>query len=118
MDDSVDTVTTLAMLVRESGYDVRTAYDGLTVLETTLDYRPAVMLLDIGLPGMNGYEVAKLIRQQPAFKNTILIAMTGYGKESDRQTSKAAGFDYHLVKPGDFDKLLKILETISESLAT
>jgi len=118
VDDNVDAVTTLAMLLRESGYDVRTAYDGLTVLETALDYRPGVVLLDIGLPGMNGYEVAKQIRRQPALRNTILIAMTGYGKESDRQTSKAAGFDYHLVKPGDFDKLLKILETISESLAT
>ncbi len=116
MDDNVDIVTTLAMLVRESGYDVRTAYDGLKVLETALDYRPAVVLLDIGLPGMNGFEVAQQIRQQPTLKNTVLIAMTGYGKESDRQASKAAGFDYHLVKPGDLSKLLEILETISESV--
>jgi PAS domain S-box-containing protein len=116
VDDNVDTVTTLAMLVRESGYDVRTAYDGSTVLEAALDYRPNVVLLDIGLPGMNGYEVAKQIRQQPALKNSVLVAMTGYGQESDRKNSHDAGFDHHLVKPADFPKVLKILATVSESL--
>lgn len=115
VDDNVDTVTTLAMLVRESGYDVRTAYDGSTVLEAVLDYRPNVVLLDIGLPGMNGYEVAKQIRQQPALKNSVLVAMTGYGQESDRKSSHDAGFDYHLVKPADFPKVLRILATVSES---
>jgi signal transduction histidine kinase/CheY-like chemotaxis protein len=118
VDDNVDTVTTLAMLVRESGYDVRTAYDGSTVLEAALDYRPNVVLLDIGLPGMNGYEVAKQIRQQPALKNLVLVAMTGYGQESDRKSSHDAGFDHHLVKPADFPKVLKILATVSESLPT
>ncbi len=118
VDDNVDTVTTLAMLVRESGYDVRTAYDGSTVLEAALDYRPNVVLLDIGLPGMNGYEVAKQIRQQPALKNSVLVAMTGYGQESDRKSSHDAGFDHHLVKPADFPKVLKILATVSESLPT
>ena len=102
VDDNVDTVTMLAMLVRESGYDVRTAFDGSTVLEIALDYRPNVILLDIGLPGLNGYQVAKQIRQQPALKDTVLVAMTGYGQESDRQNSQQAGFDHHLVKPAEF----------------
>ena len=115
VDDNVDTVTTLAMLVRESGYDVRTAYDGTAVLEAALDYRPNVVLLDIGLPGLNGYEVAKQIRQQPALKSTVLVAMTGYGQESDRKTHMRAGFDHHLVKPADFPKVLKILTTVSDS---
>jgi PAS domain S-box-containing protein len=114
VDDNVDTVTTLSLLVTESGHDVRTAYDGSTVLETALDYRPNVVLLDIGLPGLNGFEVAKQLRQQPALLSTVLVAMTGYGAESDLQRSFAAGFDHHLVKPGDFGKLLQILATVSE----
>ncbi len=112
VDDNVDTVTTLAMLVKESGHAVRMAYDGTSVVEAALDYRPNVVLLDIGLPGLNGYEVAKQLRQQPARQNTVLVAMTGYGQESDRQRSKDAGFDHHLVKPGDFGKVLQILATI------
>ena len=114
VDDNVDTVTTLALLVKESGHDVRTAYDGSTVLEAALDYRPNVVLLDIGLPGLNGFEVAKQLRQQPALQNAVLVAMTGYGGVSDRQRSQDAGFDHHLVKPGDFGKLLQILATVSE----
>ncbi len=114
VDDNVDTVTTLALLAKESGCDVRTAYDGSTVLEAALDYRPDVVLLDIGLPGLNGYEVVKQLRQQPALQNIVVVAMTGYGGEGDVQRSFAAGFDHHLVKPGDFGKVLQILATVSE----
>jgi signal transduction histidine kinase/ActR/RegA family two-component response regulator len=114
VDDNVDTVTTLAMLVQESGHDVRTAYDGSAVLETALDYRPNVVLLDIGLPGLDGFEVAKLLRRQPALQHAVLVAMTGYGRESDRQRSQEAGFDHHLVKPGDFGKVLQILAAVPE----
>ncbi len=114
VDDNVDTVTTLALLAKESGCDVRTAYDGTTVLEAALDYRPDVVLLDIGLPGLNGYEVVKQLRQQPALLNAVVVAMTGYGGEGDLQRSFAAGFDHHLVKPGDFGKVLQILATVSE----
>lgn len=114
VDDNVDTVTTLAMLVQESGHDVRTAFDGTAVLEAALDYRPNVVLLDIGLPGLNGFEVAKQLRQQPTLKKVVLVAMTGYGQESDRKRSKDAGFDHHLVKPGDFGKVLQILATVAE----
>jgi len=115
VDDNVDTVTTLEMLLRESGYDVRTAYEGSTVLEAALDYRPNVVLLDIGLPGMNGYEVAKQIRQQPALKNVVLVATTGYGQESDRKRSQEAGFDYHLVKPVELATLEKLLAATAAS---
>ena len=117
VDDNVDTVSTLAMLVKESGHDVQTAFDGSAVVEAALDYRPHLVLLDIGLPGLNGLEVAKKLRQQPALQNVVLVAMTGYGQESDRQRSREAGFDHHLVKPGDFGKLLQIMATISESPA-
>ena len=115
VDDNVDTVTTLAMLVKESGHEVRMAFDGSAVLEAALDFRPNVVLLDIGLPGLNGFEVAKQLRQQPALKNTVLVALTGYGQTKDRQHSQEAGFDHHLVKPGDFEKVLQILATVSES---
>jgi signal transduction histidine kinase/ActR/RegA family two-component response regulator len=114
VDDNVDTVTTLAMLVQESGHEVRTAYDGSAVLEAALDYRPNVVLLDIGLPGLDGFEVAKLLRRQPALQHAVLVAMTGYGRESDRQRSREAGFDHHLVKPGDFGKVLQILAAVPE----
>jgi CheY-like chemotaxis protein len=117
VDDNVDTVTTLALLVNECGHDARTAYDGSSVLEAALDYRPHVVLLDIGLPGLNGFEVAKQLRQQPALQNVVLVAMTGYGREGDRQRSQEAGFDHHLVKPGDFGKVLQILASVSELLA-
>ena len=72
------------------------------------------MLLDIGLLGLDGFEVAKRIRQQPALKHIVLVAVTGYGQESDRERSQDAGFDHHLVKPVDFDKLQDILATVSE----
>lgn len=114
VDDNVDTVTTLALLVEQSGHDVRTAYDGPSVLEAALDYRPNVVLLDIGLPGLSGFEVAKQLRRQPALQNVVLVAMTGYGQESDRQRSKEAGFDHHLVKPGGFGAVLEILASVAE----
>jgi CheY-like chemotaxis protein len=117
VDDNVDIVTSMAMLVREFGHEVRTAYDGSTVLETALDYRPNVILLDIGLPGRNGYEIAKQLRQQPALKDTVLVAMTGYGQESDRQRSREAGFDHHLVKPVNFEKVSQILSAVTKSPA-
>ena len=114
VDDNVDAAQTLAMLLKASGHDVRTAYDGPTALEAALDYRPNVVLLDIGLPGLDGFEVAKRLRQQPDLSSVVLVAMTGYGQESDRQRSQDAGFNHHLVKPADFRKVQQILATVSE----
>ena len=114
VDDNVDAAQSLAMLLKESGHDVRTAHDGPTALEAALDYRPNVVLLDIGLPGLDGFEVAKRLRQQPVLQSVVLVAMTGYGQESDRQRSQEAGFDHHLVKPADFGKVQQILATVSE----
>ena len=85
-------------------------------MQAALDYRPDVVLLDIGLPGLNGYEVAKRIRQQPVLHNIVLVAMTGYGQETDQQRSQEAGFDHHLVKPVRFEQIQKILTTISEQV--
>ncbi len=115
VDDSVDTAESLAMLLQACGHDVRIAHDGPTAQEVVLDYRPDVVLLDIGLPGLDGYEVAKRVRHQPALSSVVLVAMTGYGQESDRQRSHEAGFDHHLSKPADFGKLQEILGTIPMS---
>jgi PAS domain S-box-containing protein len=114
VDDNVDMATSLEMLLRQSGHAVRTVHDGPAALEAALDYRPNVVLLDIGLPGLDGYEVAERIRQQPALKGPVLVAMTGYGQQTDRQRSQEAGFDHHLVKPADFKTVQQILATISE----
>lgn len=115
VDDNVDTATSMAMVLRHSGHDARTAYNGPAALKMALDYRPDVMLLDIGLPGFDGFEVAKQIREQAMFKDIVLVAITGYGLESDRQRSREGGFDYHLVKPADFDKVQQILATVLEN---
>ncbi|RPI96408.1 MAG: response regulator, partial [Chloroflexi bacterium] len=113
VDDNVDTAGSLAMLLEASGHEVRMAHDGPTALEAALKYRPNVMLLDLGLPGLNGFEVAKRLRQQPVFQNVVVVAMTGYGQEADRQRSFDAGFNHHLVKPADFGKVQEILATVS-----
>ena len=114
VDDNVDSADSLAMLLQACGHNVRTAYDGKSGLGVALEYRPEVMLLDIGLPGMDGYEVAKRLRLLPELPDLVLIAMTGYGLDSDRNRSKEAGFDHHLVKPADFDALLRILDGVSK----
>ena len=109
VDDNVDAAAMLKMLLETGGHDVRTAYDGPTSLEAAFAYHPNVVLLDIGLPGMDGYEVARTMREQAIFKAVVLVATTGYGQEGDRQRSRDVGFDHHLVKPYDFDTLEKIL---------
>ena len=112
VEDSRDASDLLSMLLKASGHQVRIAVDGPTALESVLDFQPNVVILDIGLPGMNGLDVARRIRQQPALKDVVLIAMTGYGKEADRQRSLEAGFDHHLIKPADFRKVTEILSTV------
>jgi len=116
VDDNVDTVLSFSMLLKAAGHDVRNAHDGLAAVEAAVEYRPDVVLLDIGLPGMNGFEVAKRIRQNPVLKNVVLVALTGYGQNSDRQTSRQAGFNHHLVKPARLAEMLQILATVSEQV--
>jgi PAS domain S-box-containing protein len=113
VDDNLDAAQSLAMLLQASGHQVRMAHTGPTALEAAIDYRPNVVLLDIGLPEMDGYEVAKRIREQPLLQNIVLVAMTGYGHDTDRQRSQEGGFNAHLVKPADFAKVQQILATVS-----
>ena len=112
VDDNVDAALSLGELLEAYGHDVRTAHTGPTAVATASDYNADVMLLDIGLPELDGYEVARRIRQQPTHNETVLVALTGYGQESDRDRSQAAGFDHHLVKPADFGKVLAILAKV------
>jgi PAS domain S-box-containing protein len=99
VDDNADVAEGLMMLLELLGHRVRVAHDGVAALEAARASVPDIMLIDIGLPGMNGYEVAQSARQDPRLKNVLLVALTGYGREQDKQRAMAAGFDDHLLKP-------------------
>src|SRR5262249_45110083 len=109
VDDNKDSANSLAMLLRLFGNQVSTAHDGPEGLHAIAADRPDAVLLDIGLPGMSGYAVARAIRAQPERNGLVLIALTGFGSEEDRQQSLAAGFDAHLVKPVELSVLQALL---------
>lgn len=115
VDDNRDSAESLDVLLRIMGNAVRTAHDGLEAVQVAAEFRPDVVLLDIGLPEIDGYEVARRIRQQQWGKRMILIAATGWGQETDRQRTKEAGFDYHLVKPLDHAALLNLLSSVEQA---
>jgi PAS domain S-box-containing protein len=112
VDDNRDGANSLAMVLRLMGNDTATAYDGQEGLEVAERLRPDVVLLDIGLPKLNGYEAARRIREQPWGKHPVLIAVTGWGQDEDRRRSHDAGFDHHLVKPVDPNDLMKLLSEL------
>lgn len=109
VDDSRDGGESLSMLLRVLGADVSLVHSGRAALQAVESFRPDVVLLDIGMPGMDGYEVARRIRANGANRGIMLIALTGWGQEEDRQRSAAAGFNHHLVKPADIDQLRQLL---------
>ncbi len=111
-DDNNDALESLATLLQLGGHDVVTASNGALALECAERHRPEVMLLDIGMPLVDGYEVARRIRVQPWGQQITLVALTGWGQDSDRRRSREAGFDSHLVKPLDIDKLTELLERL------
>ena len=111
VDDNRDSADTLAKVVSMAGHQVRVAYDGEEALAAAESDPPNLMLLDIGLPGLNGYEVAERIRRNPALRATNLVAVTGWGQAEDRRRSREAGFDLHFVKPVDLDLLQTLLES-------
>lgn len=115
VDDNVDAADTLSILLQMSGHALTVAHDGAAALKALTMDVPDVILLDIGLPGMNGYEVAQRVREIPALARTRLIAMTGYGQESDKQAAAEAGFDAHLVKPVDYAVLAEMIEALPRS---
>ncbi len=109
VDDNQDAANSLATMLMLAGHDTQAVYDGAAAIDTAATYLPHVLLLDIGLPGINGYEVARYVRQQSWGKAMVLLALTGWGQDEDRQRSRQAGFDHHLVKPVDPLQLTKLL---------
>jgi PAS domain S-box-containing protein len=109
VDDNVDAAESLALVLRLAGHDVRVAHDGPTALAAVDADPPDLVFLDIGMPVMNGYEVARRLRQRPGRESLLLVAMTGWGQEEDRRLSREAGFDHHLVKPADPEALQRLL---------
>jgi PAS domain S-box-containing protein len=117
-DDNPDSADALAMLLEMGGDEVRVAYDGVAVLTAAEGVRPDVLLLDIGMPGMDGHEVARRLRALPATKDSLLVAISGWGSAEDRERSRAAGFDRHLVKPFDIVALEELLDSYRMSRRT
>ena len=115
VDDSRDSADSLGVLVQALGHEVRTAYDGPSALALAETFVPDLVLLDIGMPGMDGYEVARRMRQVPSLHDTLLVAQTGWGQDEDRSRSQEAGFDCHLVKPVERTGLQTLLEAATRT---
>ena len=118
VDDNQDSAISMTLLLELHGHEVHVAHAGLTALKIANEKRPDVILLDIGMPGMNGYEVARQLRAQDAFADTLLIAITGYGRASDIKQTESAGFDHHLVKPVDYERLQAVLAARTTTAAS
>ena len=115
VDDNIDSAESLAVLLRLSGHEVVTVACGTDALAYSVDFRAEVVILDIGLPDIDGYEVARRLREMPEMRHAKLVAVTGYGQDEDRKHSRMAGFDYHFLKPVDFDAISEVLMTVSSS---
>jgi signal transduction histidine kinase/ActR/RegA family two-component response regulator len=115
VDDNHDAADSLASLLELLGAETDVVYSGPEAIERMATYRPSVILLDLGMPGMDGHEVARRIRRRPEYRDVTLIAMTGWGQEQDRRRTRAAGFDHHLTKPADVDVLGSLLYSLGAS---
>ncbi len=109
VDDNADAADSLGQLIELLGHEARTAYDGEAGVAAAAAFRPDLILMDIGMPKLNGYDAARRIRAEGWGKDTVLVALTGWGQEGDRQRSADAGFDHHLVKPVESAALMKLL---------
>jgi CheY-like chemotaxis protein len=114
VDDNADAAESLASVLELSGHRVSVAYDGPSAIEVAIAERPDVIFLDIGLPGMDGYEVAAALRQRAELCDARIVAITGYGQDRDRQRTRDAGFDQHIVKPVNLNDLWDLLERRTE----
>ena len=108
-DDNRDAADSLAMVLKFCGYDVRVAYTGREALELGARERPEAFILDIGMPDLTGYEAAQVIRSEAWGRHALLVAVTGWGQEEDRRRARAAGFDEHLTKPVDLERVRQLL---------
>jgi CheY-like chemotaxis protein len=114
VDDNQDAADSLCALLRAWGYDFRTAYDGKAGWEAALEYRPDCVVLDIAMPGLDGYALARRLRQQAGLEQTKLVALTAFSDEAHARRAQEAGFDYHLVKPADPTDVERLLHMINE----
>jgi two-component system CheB/CheR fusion protein len=112
VEDNPDAAESLRMLLEILGHQVRVVHDGPSALDVAPEYAPNVMLVDIGLPGMDGYEVARRVRGDGGLRDVVLVALTGYGRDEDRRQAFAAGFDHHLVKPVDLTALERLVARV------
>jgi CheY-like chemotaxis protein len=112
VDDNHDCADSLAMLLRLHGHDVHTAYDGPSALRVAAEQIPQVILQDLGMPGMSGYDVAQQLRRQSVTENTMLLALSGYGTAEAQQRSLEAGFQHHLLKPVDLSVLKRLIASV------
>ena len=108
-DDNVDFAISLASMLESLGHEVRVVHDGQAAYDAAVDDPPDIGLFDIGMPALNGYELARRLRAHHATRELPLVAITGWGQESDRRRAREAGFDHHLVKPVEFAKVLEVL---------
>ena len=115
VDDNLDAAEGLAMLLSLRGHDVATAYDGQSALEKARKLQPDVVLLDIGLPRLDGFEVARRLREEHTSRPMLLVALTGYGQERDRVRAREAGFDHHLLKPVRLEMLEGLLAVAQQA---
>jgi two-component system CheB/CheR fusion protein len=115
VEDNPDAAESLTMLLELLGHRVRSVHDGVAALDAARANVPDVMLVDIGLPGIDGYEVARRVRRDPDLRHVVLVALTGYGREEDKQQAIAAGFDYHLVKPVSPDALHGLVSRLGKT---
>jgi CheY-like chemotaxis protein len=113
VDDNADLVEMLALVVETAGHEVRKALDGRTAVQAGIDFRPDVVFLDLGLPVMTGFDVARALRRHPATERAHLVALTGRGQPGDRQQTLEAGFEHHLTKPSDPDAVLQLLAELA-----
>jgi CheY-like chemotaxis protein len=116
VDDNVDGADSLARLLRLDGHDVRMAHDGPAALTIASEFLPEAVVLDLGLPGMDGFEVARRLRRRPETCGAVLVAVTGYGRDEDRFRSREAGLDEHFVKPVDVSALRALLADVASTL--
>ncbi len=116
VDDNADAADSLGMLLEVRGDEVRIAYDGLEALEVAGQFEPEVVLLDIGMPKLSGYDVARRLRETHG-DSMLIVAITGWGQEDDRQRARDSGFDHHFTKPVDFESLLELIDRATPRIA-
>lgn len=114
VDDNHDAAQSLAMLLRMAGHEASAVFDGVEAVEVAASFVPDVILLDLGLPKLSGFEVARRIRNESWGKETVLVAVTGWGQDESRRQTADAGFDGHLVKPVEYSALMALLTSLSQ----